>query len=59
MIDLAATDVLRIRERGVPRYNDFRGLFHLKPAETFEELTNNPVWAEELAASTRTSSGST
>jgi hypothetical protein len=48
MIDLAATDVLRIRERGVPRYNDFRRLFHLKPAETFEELTDNPVWAEEL-----------
>ena len=31
-----------IRERGVPRYNDFRQLFHLKPAATFEELTDNP-----------------
>ena len=48
VIDLAATDVLRIRERGVPRYNQFRRLFHLKPAETFEELTDNPVWADEL-----------
>jgi Animal haem peroxidase len=48
VVDLAATDVLRIRERGVPRYNEFRRLFHLKPAETFEELTDNPVWAEEL-----------
>ena len=48
VIDLAATDVLRIRERGVPRYNDFRRLFHLKPAESFEELTDNPAWAEEL-----------
>jgi hypothetical protein len=47
-VDLAATDVLRIRERGVPRYNDFRRLFHLKPAATFEELTDNPTWAEEL-----------
>ncbi|MBA3347960.1 MAG: peroxidase [Actinobacteria bacterium] len=47
-VDLAATDVLRIRERGVPRYNDFRRLFHLKPAKTFEELTDNPVWADEL-----------
>jgi hypothetical protein len=47
-VDLAATDVLRIRERGVPRYNDFRRLFHLKPAATFEELTDNPQWAEEL-----------
>ena len=47
-VDLAATDVLRIRERGVPRYNEFRRRFHLKPAETFEELTPNPEWAEEL-----------
>jgi len=35
VVDLAATDVLRIRERGVPRYNEFRRLFHMKPAETF------------------------
>ena len=48
VIDLAATDVLRIRERGVPRYNDFRRLFHLKPAETFEELAGDPAVAEEL-----------
>ena len=48
VVDLAAIDVLRIRERGVPRYNDFRRLFHLKPAETFEELTDNPEWADEL-----------
>ncbi len=47
-IDLAATDVLRTRERGVPRYNQFRRLFHLKPAGSFEELTDNPEWAEEL-----------
>ena len=47
-IDLAAIDVLRLRERGVPRYNDFRRLFHLKPAATFDELTDNPVWAREL-----------
>ena len=30
-IDLAAIDILRVRERGVPRYNEFRRLFHLKP----------------------------
>jgi hypothetical protein len=47
-LDLAALDVLRIRERGVPRYNEFRRLFHLKPARTFEELTPNAAWAEEL-----------
>ena len=48
VMDLAATDVMRIRERGVPRYNQFRRLFRLKPADTFEELTDNPTWAEEL-----------
>ena len=48
VVDLAAIDVLRIRERGVPRYNEFRRLFHMKPAETFEELTDNPEWAREL-----------
>jgi hypothetical protein len=48
VVDLAATDVLRIRERGVPRYNEFRRLFHLKAPETFEELTDNPEWAREL-----------
>jgi hypothetical protein len=48
LIDLGAIDVLRVRERGVPRYNEFRRLFRLKPAATFEELTDDPVWAEEL-----------
>jgi hypothetical protein len=39
VLDLASTDVLRVRERGVPRYNQFRRLFHMKPVESFEELT--------------------
>jgi hypothetical protein len=47
-IDLAATDVLRVRERGVPRYNEFRRLFHLKPFETFEEMTESREDAEAL-----------
>ncbi len=48
IVDLAATDIVRSRERGVPRYNEFRRLFHLKPIETFEELTDNSEWAEEI-----------
>ena len=60
VVDLAAIDMLRIRERGVPRYNEFRRLFHLKPAATFEELTDNPaVGARSCARSTATSSRST
>jgi hypothetical protein len=47
-VDLGAIDILRLRERGVPRYNDFRRCFHLKPAASFDELTDDPVWAREL-----------
>jgi hypothetical protein len=39
LIDLASIDILRTRERGVPRYNQFRRLFHLSPVSSFEELT--------------------
>jgi heme peroxidase len=48
IVDLAATDVLRIRERGVPRYNDFRELFHRGRIRSFSDLTDNPEWAGEL-----------
>lgn len=47
-LDLGAVDIMRDRERGVPRYNQFRRLLHLKPAETFEELAAKPEWADEL-----------
>jgi hypothetical protein len=32
----------------VPRYNKFRQLLHKEPVKSFEELTDNPVWREEL-----------
>ncbi len=47
-VDLAATDILRIRELGVPRYNEFRRLLHLRPVASFEALTDNPAWVEQL-----------
>ncbi|MFI8391087.1 peroxidase family protein [Streptomyces sp. NPDC085540] len=46
--DLAATDILRNRELGIPRYNEFRRLLRLKPAASFEDLTDNPAWAKEI-----------
>lgn len=46
-LDLGAIDILRDRERGVPRYNAFRRLFHMSPAHTFIELTGGD---EKLAA---------
>jgi hypothetical protein len=47
-VDLGALDIMRDRERGVPRYNQFRRRLHLTPAETFADITDNPVWAAEL-----------
>jgi hypothetical protein len=42
MIDLAAIDILRDRERGVPRYNRFRELFHKPRVRSFEEMSDDP-----------------
>ncbi len=47
-MDLAATDILRTRELGVPRYNQFRKLLRLPPANSFEELTGDPALAEKM-----------
>jgi hypothetical protein len=46
--DLAAVDILRDRERGVPRYNEFRRLLRKEPVKSFEELTDVPEWVEEI-----------
>ncbi|MGD9694264.1 MAG: peroxidase family protein [Thermoleophilia bacterium] len=50
-IDLAAIDIVRDRERGVPRYNDFRRMLRMRPAATFEELVGgDAAAAAELRA---------
>lgn len=46
--DLATTEILRDRERGVPRYNEFRRFVHRPPVSSFEELTSNAQWVEQL-----------
>lgn len=46
--DLAAVDILRDRERGVPRYNRFREIIGRGRVKSFEEITSNPQWAKEL-----------
>jgi hypothetical protein len=48
LVDLATVDILRDRERGVPRYNEFRALMHRKPVASFAELTRDPGVAGEL-----------
>jgi len=45
--DMGTVDIIRDRERGVPRYNTFRRLLHMPPAPTFEALTGGN---KELAA---------
>ena len=47
-IDMAAIDVLRDRERGVPRYNEFRRQIGLKPITRFEDLTSDPELLADL-----------
>jgi hypothetical protein len=47
-VDMAALDILRCRELGVPRYCEFRRLLHLPGPQTFDEVTSNQAWAREL-----------
>ena len=48
VFDLAAVDIVRDRERGVPRYNQFRELIGRGRVKSFEEITSNAVWAKEM-----------
>ena len=48
LFDLGAVDILRARERGVPRYNEFRRQLGLNPISSFEELTNDAAQVQQL-----------
>ncbi|KAH8815587.1 heme peroxidase [Xylogone sp. PMI_703] len=41
--DMGTVDILRDRERGVPRYTEFRRLLHMTVPKTFEELTGGNI----------------
>jgi hypothetical protein len=47
--DLATLDIVRDRERGVPRYNDFREALRMPRRKSFDEITPNKQWAKEIA----------
>lgn len=50
-VDLGTIDILRDRERGVPRYNQFRQLFHRPAVHSFEEVTGgDKALAAEIRA---------
>ena len=46
--DMAAVDILRDRERGVPRYNEMRRELGLNPIKKFEDLTEDEETLEDL-----------
>lgn len=48
MTDLGAVDILRDRERGIPRYNEFRRQIQLKPVSDFTDITPDTALAEKL-----------
>ena len=48
VFDLAAVDILRDRERGVPRYNRFREIIGRGKVKSFEEISSNKQWVEEM-----------
>ncbi|KAJ6553187.1 heme peroxidase [Mycena capillaripes] len=41
IMDMGVIDILRDRERGVPRYNEFRRLFSLIPAKTMDDISDD------------------
>ena len=47
-LDLAAVDIFRDRERGVPRYNRFRRLLRKDPLTSIDAITDNPQWRDEI-----------
>lgn len=47
--DVATTDILRDRERGVPRYCALRRHLGMSVPKTFADITDDPEWQKELA----------
>ena len=48
LLDMAAIDIMRDRERGLPRYNRFRELVGKKRVTSFEEITSIPGIAQKM-----------
>ncbi len=46
--DMGTVDIVRARERGVPRYNEFRRQLGLTPIQRFEDLTDDGDAVERL-----------
>jgi hypothetical protein len=48
IFDMAAVDILRDRERGVPRYNKFREMLRMDRVKSFRELTDDAASAAQI-----------
>jgi hypothetical protein len=48
IVDMAVVDIVRTRQRGVPRYNDFRAALHRPRIARWEDLTANPESVRRL-----------
>jgi hypothetical protein len=49
LFDMGVVDILRARERGVPRYNEFRRQLGLKPIRTFDDLSDDKEQVARIA----------
>jgi hypothetical protein len=47
-VDLGTIDVLRDRERGVPRYNDFREKLRKPRVKKWDDICDNKEWAGQI-----------
>ena len=52
-LDMGTVDIVRARERGVPRYNEFRRQLGLNPIQSFDDLTDDPDVPEEAEVGLR------
>lgn len=50
LFDMGAVDILRARERGVPRYNEFRRQLGLNPIRSFDDLCIDGETVDKLKA---------
>ncbi len=48
LFDMGAVDILRARERGVPRYNEFRRQLGMNPIRSFDDLTDEKDQVKKL-----------
>ena len=48
LFDMGTVDILRARERGIPRYNEFRRQLLLKPIRSFDDLVDSEKDTQDI-----------